>query len=52
MTAEQASQELVHAALERAAEKHKIPLNELKLIPPGSGRRNIHDDISVCIVVL
>ena len=51
-TAEQASQELVNAALERAAEKHKIPLNELKLIPPGSGRRNIHDDITVCIVVL
>jgi pyruvate dehydrogenase phosphatase len=48
----QASEELVEAALKRAALNHKIPLNELKLIPPGSGRRSLHDDISVCVVLL
>ena len=49
---EQAAAELVEAALMHAANQHQIPIQEMKLLPPGSARRNLHDDISVCIVDL
>ena len=52
LTPNQASVELVEAALQRAATNHRIPIGEMKLLPPGSSRRSIHDDISVCIVIL
>jgi pyruvate dehydrogenase phosphatase len=52
LTPDQAAIELVEAALMRAATNHKMGLVEMKALPPGSSRRNLHDDISVCIVVL
>jgi pyruvate dehydrogenase phosphatase len=52
LTSEQAAQELVEAALMRAATNHKMSIAELKLVPPGSSRRSLHDDISVCIIQL
>jgi pyruvate dehydrogenase phosphatase len=52
LTPEQAAQELVEAALMRAATNHKMTLGELKLLPPGNSRRSLHDDISVCIIEL
>lgn len=52
LTPDQAAEELVEAALMRAATNHKMGLHEMKSLPPGSSRRNLHDDISVCIIVL
>ena len=52
LTPDQAAIELVEAALMRAATNHKMELAAMKALPPGSSRRNLHDDISVCIVVL
>ena len=51
-TVDEAALDLVDAALVRAAEENKISLEEMRRLPPGSSRRNLHDDISVCIVLL
>jgi pyruvate dehydrogenase phosphatase len=52
LSPEQASETLVEAALINAAKDRKISLVELKALPQGSPRRNVHDDISVCVVIL
>ena len=51
LSPEQAADELVEAALMRAATNCQMSLKEMKLVAPGS-RRSLHDDISVCIVQL
>lgn len=51
-TPEQAAQVLIEAALLKAADDRKISISELKALPQGTARRNVHDDISVCIVLL
>jgi pyruvate dehydrogenase phosphatase len=52
LSSEEAARELVEAALMNAAKHKQISLADMKAIPPGSTRRGIHDDISVCVVVL
>ena len=52
LSPERASEELVEAALRNAAKNRKISIEDMKALPPGSARRGIHDDISVCIVLL
>lgn len=47
---DQAAEDLIEAALVRAASNNQMSLLEMKLVPPGSNRRNLHDDISVCVV--
>jgi pyruvate dehydrogenase phosphatase len=50
MSSDEAARELVKAALENAALNHNTTVQALADIPPGSQRRSLHDDISVCIV--
>jgi len=52
LSAEEAASQLVEAALRNAARVRKISISDLKALPQGSPRRSVHDDISVCVVVL
>lgn len=52
LTPDRASEELVEAALRNAAKNRNLKIEDMKAIPPGSTRRGIHDDISVCILLL
>ena len=52
LSPDEAAKELVEAALNNAAKHKQIALSDMKALPPGSTRRSIHDDISVCIVLL
>ena len=52
LSPQQAAETLVEAALLNAAKTRNISLSDLKALPQGSARRNVHDDISVCIVLL
>eukprot|EP00742_Colponemidia_sp_Colp-10_P002323 GILJ01002479.1.p1 GENE.GILJ01002479.1~~GILJ01002479.1.p1 ORF type:complete len:421 (-),score=51.54 GILJ01002479.1:235-1446(-) len=48
---ELASQRLLESALKKAADRHHISVEQLKLIAPGR-RRSLHDDITVAVVSL
>jgi pyruvate dehydrogenase phosphatase len=49
---EEAAIELVEAALSVAAKHRGITIEELKKLPQGSSRRSVHDDISVCVILV
>ena len=52
LTPEEAAIELVEAALNVAAKHRGISIAELKKLPQGSSRRSVHDDISVCVILV
>lgn len=52
MSVDQAAVILVEAALQNAATDRGISIQELKQLPKGSSRRSVHDDISVCVILV
>eukprot|EP00916_Digyalum_oweni_P017356 GHVL01028430.1.p2 GENE.GHVL01028430.1~~GHVL01028430.1.p2 ORF type:complete len:163 (-),score=35.22 GHVL01028430.1:148-636(-) len=50
--AQNAAQALVLEALDHAAKKHVMTINEMAAIPAGNRRRNLHDDITVIVIPL
>ena len=49
---QEAAQLLVEEALKRAAASAGLTLEELRALPPGSRRRNLHDDTTAVVVWL
>ena len=51
-TPEEIAQQLIDAALVKAAEAAKMRVDDLKRLPQGRERRSLHDDISVVVLLL